>query len=366
MSYPGFATLEGTSRYRDRFSSLCAKDHFREIGEVWLSSIGVGTYLGKPDDPTDEAVARAIVQSVQNGVNVLDTAINYRRERGEKSVGQALERLIGSGEIHRDEILVCTKGGFLPQSLGAQWYAKQFGKGGGGIGMDDLVAGCHCMHPEYLSNQLECSLKNLGLKTIDLYYIHNPETQLGKVDDHTFYERLALAFEFLESAVEEGKIKNYGLATWKAFRLPEENGQSISLAQAKNLARQSAGGENDHFRFIQMPLSLPMPEVVLMPTQRVGDRLLPAIEAAAELNMFPIASASIGQGQALSLAEKLKPRLGAVLTHSAQRALQFTRSAPGLATALIGMKQPNHVKQNLELCKKPLLEPERFQALLKK
>ena len=289
MSYPGFATLEGTARYRDR--SLCAKDHFREIGEVWLSSIGIGTYLGKPDDPTDEAVVRAIVQSVQNGVNVLDTAINYRRERGEKSVGQALERLIGSGEIHRDEILVCTKGGFLPQSLGVQWYAKQFGKRGGGIGMDDLVAGCHCMHPEYLSNQLERSLKNLGLKTIDLYYIHNPETQLGKVDDHTFYERLALAFEFLESAVEEGKIKNYGLATWKAFRLPEENGQSISLAQAKNLARQSAGGENDHFRFIQLPLSLPMPEAVLMPTQRVGDRLLPAIEAAAELNMFPIASA---------------------------------------------------------------------------
>ena len=362
MSCPGFATLEGTARYRDR--SLCAKDHFREIGEVWLSSIGIGTYLGKPDDPTDEAVVRAIVQSVQNGVNVLDTAINYRRERGEKSVGQALERLIGSGEIRRDEIFVCTKGGFLPQSLGVQWYAKQFGKRGGGIGMDDLVAGCHCMHPEYLSNQLERSLKNLGLKTIDLYYIHNPETQLGKVDDHTFYERLALAFEFLESAVEEGKIKNYGLATWKAFRLPEE--KSISLAQVKNLARQSAGGENDHFRFIQLPLSLPMPEAIRMPTQRVGDRLLPAIEAAVELNIFPIASGSIGQGQALSLAEKLKPRLGSVLIHSGQRALQFTRSAPGLATALIGMKQPNHVQQNLELCKKPLLEPERFQAVFKK
>jgi aryl-alcohol dehydrogenase-like predicted oxidoreductase len=103
-----------------------------------------------------------------------------------------------------------------------------------------------------------------------------------------------------------------------------------------------------------------------MPTQRVGDRLLPAIEAAVELNIFPIASGSIGQGQALSLAEKLKPRLGSVLTHSGQRALQFTRSAPGLATALIGMKQPNHVQQNLELCKKPLLEPERFQAVFKK
>jgi aryl-alcohol dehydrogenase-like predicted oxidoreductase len=54
------------------------------------------------------------------------------------------------------------------------------------------------------------------------------------------------------------------------------------------------------------------------------------------------------------------------LTHPAQRALQFTRSAPGLATALIGMKQPNHVQQNLELCKKPLLEPERFQAWFRK
>ena len=58
MSYPGFATLAGTARYRDR--SLCAKDHFRKTGEVWLSSIGIGTYMGKPDDPTDEAVARAI------------------------------------------------------------------------------------------------------------------------------------------------------------------------------------------------------------------------------------------------------------------------------------------------------------------
>ena len=219
MSLPGFATLEGTSRYKDKFSSFCAKDHFREVGGCWVSSIGVGTYLGNPDDSTDKLVTQAIVQSVQNGINVLDTAINYRRERGEKSVGLALERLIGSGEFHRDEILVCTKGGFLPQSLGTKWYASQIGKGG--LGMEDLVAGCHCMHPEYLSDQLERSLKNLGLKTIDLYYIHNPETQLGKVDDITFYKRLALAFEFLESAVREGKIKNYGLATWKAFRQPE-------------------------------------------------------------------------------------------------------------------------------------------------
>ncbi len=41
---------------------------------------------------------------------------------------------------------------------------------------------------------------------------------------------------------------------------------------------------------------------------------------------------------------------------SARRALQLTRSAPGLVTVLIGIKQPNYVRQNLELCKRPLLE----------
>ena len=332
-----------------------------------MSSIGIGTYLGSPDDPTDEVVVQAIVQSVKNGINILDTAINYRRERGEKSVGLALGQLIRSGEIRRDEIFVCTKGGFLPQSLGASWYAQRFGKKAKGIGMDDLVAGCHCMHPEYLSDQLDRSLKNLGLQTIDLYYIHNPETQLGKVEDHTFYERLARAFEFLESAVADGKIKNYGLATWKAFRVPEENEQSISLSKVKALARQAAEGDKDHFRFIQLPLNLPMPEAARKPTQRVGEQLLTAIEAAPrELNIFPIASGSISQGKALSLAEKLKPKIGSGLTHSAHGALQFTRSAPGLATALVGMKQPNHVQQNLELCKRTLLAPEQFQALFKK
>ena len=50
----------------------------------------------------------------------------------------------------------------------------------------DIVSGCHCMTPKYLLNQLDSSLRNLDVETIDIYYLHNPETQLGKVSTEEF------------------------------------------------------------------------------------------------------------------------------------------------------------------------------------
>ena len=116
----GFATSAGTSRYRDRFLQLASAGHFRHapgvpgVSELWLSSIGLGTYLGDPTETADRNYTDAITSAVQNGINVLDTAINYRHQRSERNVGAALQSLIGSGEVNRDELLICTKAGYLP------------------------------------------------------------------------------------------------------------------------------------------------------------------------------------------------------------------------------------------------------------
>src|SRR5436305_14484108 len=115
----GFATFEGTARYRDRFPLLRDAGHFRQFvnvtsaGQLWLPSIGLGTYLGETDSESDSSYEQAITVAVRMGINVLDTAINYRHQRSERNIGAALHSLLGSGEIPRAEVLVCPMAGHL-------------------------------------------------------------------------------------------------------------------------------------------------------------------------------------------------------------------------------------------------------------
>ena len=115
----GHATAAGTARYRDRFANLRDAGHFRQadhvpgVSQLWLSSIGLGTYLGDPSDAADQSYMAAIEAGLRSGINVLDTAINYRHQRSERNIGAVLKQMIESGELHRDEVLVCTKAGYL-------------------------------------------------------------------------------------------------------------------------------------------------------------------------------------------------------------------------------------------------------------
>src|SRR5579862_1127042 len=119
MMTPGQATAEGTARYRDHFPKLRGMMHFRQpqsapgADDLWLSSIGLGTYLGEPDEETDRNYADAIAVALRSGINVVDTAINYRHQRSERNVGEAVAKSIEAGELKRDEIVICTKAGYL-------------------------------------------------------------------------------------------------------------------------------------------------------------------------------------------------------------------------------------------------------------
>src|SRR5438067_9678176 len=92
---PGRATPEGTARLRDRHSQVL-KEHFRMFAGMALSDLGIGTYLGEADEATDQAYTNAVVRSVERGVNVIDSAINYRFQRSERSIGHALRSLIAA------------------------------------------------------------------------------------------------------------------------------------------------------------------------------------------------------------------------------------------------------------------------------
>ncbi len=212
---------------------------------------------------------------------------------------------------------------------------------------NDIAAGSHCMTPKFLKNQLGRSLRNLGVECVDVYYLHNPETQLSEVTKEEFLGRVREAFTFLESAVEAGEIQYYGMATWNGFRQDARVRDAMQLGEISQVAQEIAGGRH-HFRFVQVPFNLGMTEALTLGNQSLRGHHRTIMEAASELDITFIASASLLQGQvAKNLPGFVAEALG--LENDAERALQFVRSSPGITTALVGMSRVEHVKANARL-----------------
>jgi len=358
------ATQEGTKRYADKFREYAADGHFRNVRDLALSSLGIGTYLGPPNESTDAGYAAAIVAAVESGINVVDSAINYRLQRSERSVGTALKVLAHKG-FSRDELIICTKAGYLtpdgsmPADPNRYFFEEYIHKGI--FTAKDIAAGSHCMAPRFLENQLGRSLKNLGTDCIDVYYLHNPETQLSDISYSDFLKRVREAFVFLESAAARGRIQFYGMATWNGFRQQKGARDLMQLADIAAIAREIAG-EAHRFRFVQLPFNLAMPEALTLGNQTLGKNERTAMEAADELGITLIASASLLQGQvAQNLPQFVAEALG--LHDDAERALQFARSAPGITTALVGMSRSVHVEANARLVHVPPAGVDQFSKL---
>ena len=368
MGLEGFADAEGTARFRERFAGTAAGGHFRTEQGLWLSSIGIGTYLGGWDEETDRSYADAVVRAAELGSNVIDTAANYRFQRSERSIGEALRRLT-SGDFAREELLVCTKGGYLPFDSrppkgqeGVRAYVEETFVKTGVVELSDIVAGSHCMTPRYLAHQLAQSLRNMNLETVDVYYVHNPETQLQSVAREEFYARLRAAFEQLESERAAGRLRFYGVATWNGFRVQANSRGHHSLERMLQLARE-VGGEGHGFRFVQLPFNLGMPEALVSENQQYEGALVSLLEAAKALGVTVMASASMLQGKvAQDLPEHIREPLGSLST-DAQTAIQFTRSTPGVTTALVGMSRRAHVEENLQLARVPPASAEDYSRL---
>ena len=369
-----FATQTGTERYAQRFAHL-APDHFRARYGLQMSSIGLGTYQSGVDDTTSAGYVESVEAAVMGGCNLIDTAVNYRHMRSERDVGAALTRLFATGSAQRDELIVCTKGGFLPfdgappadRLAFVQARLEELE-----LAPLEMVGGVHCIAPAYLSQQIRVSLANLGLKTIDIYYLHNPETQLQYVTPDEFRTRLRAAFERLEQEAADGRIRFYGIATWDGLRVGRNDRRYLPLSQLLEMARQ-VGGENHRFRFVQFPYNLGMLEPVVdnnQPFERVVDGkqqklMLPLLAAARQLGLVAIGSAGLMQREVLdNVPDEVMDALGE-WESDAQAAIHFNRSTPALTTTLVGMSQPAHVGENLRAAERAGIDAKVFWELLK-
>jgi aryl-alcohol dehydrogenase-like predicted oxidoreductase len=348
------ATASGTRNFAERWKGSFGPEFFRETRTgLTVSSVALGTYLGESDDATDALYMEAVGHALDCGLNVIDSAINYRCQRSERNVGRALKQKIGDGSVTRDAVVLCTKAGYVPldgappasREAYQAWLKREFFDSGI-LRPDDLVSGGHAMTPAFLRDQLQRSLRNLGVERADYYYLHNPEHQLGVVTREEFTRRLRAAFETMEALAGEGLIGAYGCATWNGLRLPAGAAGHISLFDLMTTAKEIAG-ERHHFSIVQLPINLSMSEAMRVSTQRdPRGRLVHVTAAAAELGIDLVASAPLMQGQ---LTKDLPAQVREAFpgASDAQRALAFVHGVPGVVTAAVGMKTKAHLEENL-------------------
>ncbi|MFN4012572.1 MAG: aldo/keto reductase [Aquificaceae bacterium] len=331
----------------------------KEFLDLRLSDLGVGTYLGELDQRTSQGYKEVISHALKEGVNVIDTAIVYRYMKSERDVGQVLQG------VKRERVILSTKGGYIPYDVDSGVDPKEYFYENfiytGIVDQRQMSPQGHYLSASFINWCLEKSLENMKTSYIDIYFLHNPEEQLNFVSREAFNRKIRECFEYLEEEVKKGRIKYYGLATWFGFRVSPASRQYLNLKELVSIA-QEVSGQDHHFRFIQLPYNLGMPEAYTMKNQEIEGEKLSTIEACQRLGLYVYTSASIYQGRVIGRVPKeLKEKLK--VDSDVLASLQFVLSTPGVGTALVGMSKMEHLKENLKILKIPRLEKEEFSRL---
>ncbi len=368
MSY---ATKEGTFGYLKKFGHY-SKDFYRFNGELFFPSLGIGTYKAEPYKEENYIInyGEAIKTALRNGIHFIDTAINYRYQMSEREIGEALQEMTESEEIKRNEVIVASKAGFIPLDFPFPdnpygWIQDNMIAQGLST-KEEIIIDQHCMTPAYLRWSCEQSLKNLSLDTLDIFFLHNPETQLGYVDTEEFYGRIEEAFRLFEELRVEGKIVAYGIASWNGFLYEEEHTEYISLGKVVEIARK-VGGENHGCKYLQSPFNMAKPHAYGYANQACVDgKYYPLMHACSQYGITLLGSSPLLQKNLFK--GPFAPKIGEVLNTSdlsdVASALQFARSA-GAITAIFGAVNPDHVTDNAILAYLPSASNDVMESLMR-
>lgn len=366
-----FATPQATYQFAKRFSHY--KDFYARHDELIISKLGFGTFKKEPykEENYTFSYHEALKTAISSGINLIDTAINYRYQESEKEIGEALVELIEKGEVKREALIICSKGGFIPLSFPFpsnpyEWIAEHVIDKGLAT-QEDIELDQHCITPQFLRYSCEQSLKNLQVECLDIYFLHNPETQLTKIGKKAFLKQLEGIFTLFETLVTEGKIKAYGIAVWNAFSYEEGNAEHINIEEVYDVACR-VGGSGHHFKYLQLPFNIAKTQAYSLATQKMRDgKFYTPLQVAHKLGLGVIGSSSLLQ---MHLFQKpFRPEVGYVLdstmtlTSDIQLALQFARSTRGFVSSLFSSHQSEHVKSNTEISQIPAVNSSQYNLL---
>jgi aryl-alcohol dehydrogenase-like predicted oxidoreductase len=365
---PGRATPEGTRRFAERFPAL--PGHFRRPDRLFLSSLGLGTKPGAPGGVDDLCYRSVTPRALELGVNVFDTSISYRQQTSERALGRALARSFREKVAQRDEVFVISKCGYLAPDaesvMDGRRYLMRTYVESGLVSLDEVVNGVHVLSPRFIADQIERSRANLGLETIDLYLLEDPELQLAARGPTGFKEALVTWFEALEEAVARGAIASYGLATWQGMVVPYGERGHVSMFELLETAME-VGGADHHLRGVALPYSVAFGEAKGLASQFGPEaRAANLFDTLRDTGTAVFTAAPLVHGRAARGLPLFFRQAFPKLATDAQRCLQFARSTPGVTTALVAMRSLEHVDENLALAEREPAKPEVIESLFER
>ncbi|NWF66309.1 MAG: aldo/keto reductase [Campylobacterales bacterium] len=335
-----------------------------------ISNLGVGTF--KPEPYKDEnylfSFKDSIIEAVKNGCNFIDCAINYRYQQSEREVKDALDELFSQNIVNREQLVLCSKGGFIPLNYPFphpyKWIEENIIEQDLAT-KDEIIEDQHCLSAKFIEWSLNCSLKNLNVETIDIYYLHNVEMELGYISYEALLQKVKECFIVLERLCDEGKIRYYGIASWNGFLNEPTFLEYLSLNDFVKIAKE-VGGEKNRFKFVQSPYNLAKPHAYTYQNQQLDDELYYSlIQACIKLGLNFIASSSLLQMNLFKkeFSNSISSLLGSIFASDVQKALQFSRSANGVVSALFSSIEPLHVKHNMEINLIPKTKIENYRKI---
>jgi uncharacterized protein len=366
---PGSASAEGTRRSAQRaIDEGTSASAYRALGRTGLvtSSLGFGGY--RIDDRTPEHAA-ALEQALLGGVNLIDTSTNYTDGSSETCIGNVLAR------HRREEVIVVSKVGYVQgQALAMARACEQ--RGAAFPEMVKYTDGCwHCIHPEFLADQLERSLGRLRVETVDVYLLHNPEylftdatkrPRSGSLEAlrDEFYDRIRRAFSHLEGEVRRGRIGFYGVSS-NTFVVPASDPEATSLERMWTIAGEVA--REHHFAVAQLPANLFESGAMRMRNNLSGTRTV--LEFAQEHDLAVLVNRPLNafyREQLIRLADTpvRSPDVHALIDpffppayraeSLSRKALAVLANTKGVTCVLNGMRRRNYVDDSLGvLCSPP-------------
>ncbi|MBK7585497.1 MAG: DUF255 domain-containing protein [Myxococcales bacterium] len=259
----GHASVEGTRAYADKHADTWGSTGYSELGSTGLSASRLGFGAYRVDAHTAEHAA-ALEEALETGVNLIDTSTNYTNGESEQLIGEVIAELTRSGKLWRDQLIVVSKIGYV-QGKNLELAEERENTARAFPEMVKVGPGLwHCLHPLWLEDQLTRSLDRLGLETLDVCLLHNPEyffTEAAKRGEgplsklrEEFYRRLEAAFTHFEQELKRGRLKSYGVSSNTSVGSPDD--RDFTDLTSMLAAAKRAGGDEHGFRVLELPFNL--------------------------------------------------------------------------------------------------------------
>lgn len=292
-----------------------------------MANIALGTHLGDYSEETSKQYIEAISYALENGITMIDGAINYRGMCSEKNIGTAVNQVLDKGQLKREDICITSKAGLLFGDIHAGLNPKRYLSEvlePLGITIDDFTEynGLYqTLNPAFFEHALNKTLKNLGLDYVDIHYIHIPEISRLKYSEEEFNERMNILIDWYEDKVEEGKIKSYGIALEFMGEEPHESKWHFELEKINR---------TDNFKYVIFEYNPLCPFAVTEVSQTVKGVKMSIADACRNLRLETVGSMPFAMGDAF---EK----------YSVKELLEFAKV--GVDHVIVGSKNVEHIKE---------------------